>query len=77
MRSEIDTAGCFGGRPFREISSSGVRRILKKLQMNRLPSPQRYKRLDKRWQRYEKQQPGHRVQTDVKFVAPFKGSRTK
>ena len=60
-----------------EISSSGVWRILKKLNINRLPSSQRYKRLDKRWQRYEKQQPGHRVQIDVKFVAPLKGGRKK
>jgi transposase InsO family protein len=60
-----------------EISSSGVWRILKKLSINRLPSSQRYKRLDKRWQRYEKQQPGHRVQIDVKFVRPLRGARKK
>lgn len=60
-----------------DISSSGIWRILCKLNMNRLPSSQRYKRLDKRWQRYEKQQPGHRVQIDVKFVAPLKGARKK
>ena len=60
-----------------EISSSGIWRIAKKLDMNRLPSSQRYKRLDKRWQRYEIQQPGHRVQIDVKFVAPLKGARKK
>ena len=60
-----------------EISSSGVWRILKRLNINRLPSSQRYKRLDKRWQRYEKQQPGHRVQIDVKFVAPLRGARKK
>jgi transposase len=34
-----------------EISSSGVWRILRKLDMNRLPSSQRYKRLDKRYVR--------------------------
>jgi transposase InsO family protein len=55
------------------ISNSGVWRILKRLEMNRLPSSQRYKRLDKRWQRYEKQLPGHQVQIDVKFIAPIKG----
>ena len=50
----------------------------------RLPASQRYKRLDKRWQRYEKQLPGHQVQIDVKFVEPLKtaarpaaGRRTK
>lgn len=28
-----------------------------------------------RWKRYEKAQPGHGVQIDVKFIAPLKGSR--
>lgn len=56
-----------------EISNSGVWRILKRLELNRLPASQRYKRLDKRWQRYEKQLPGHRVQIDVKFIAPIAG----
>ena len=28
--------------------------------------------IDKRWQRYEKQLPGHQVQIDVKFVEPLK-----
>ena len=55
------------------ISHSGVWRILKRLDLNRLPASQRYKRLDKRWQRYEKQLPGHRVQMDVKFIVPIKG----
>lgn len=45
--------------------------------MNRLPSSQRYRRHVDRWKRYEKPQPGHRVQIDVKFVAPLKGSRRK
>jgi transposase InsO family protein len=60
-----------------QVSRSGVWRILKRLDMNRLPSSQRYKRHVDRWKRYEKQQPGHRVQIDVKFVAPLKGSRKK
>ena len=59
------------------ISSSGVWRILKRLGLNRLPTSQRYKRLDKRWQRYEKQLPGHQVQIDVKFIAPIKGAERK
>src|SRR6185437_10395229 len=50
------------------ISHSGVWRILKRLELNRLPASQRYKRLDRRYQRYEKQLPGHQVQVDVKFV---------
>jgi transposase InsO family protein len=59
------------------ISPSGVWRILKRLDMNRLPSSQRYKRHNQRWKRYEKQQPGHRVQVDVKFIQPIAGSRKK
>jgi transposase InsO family protein len=60
-----------------EVSTSGVWRILKRLEMNRLPASQRYKRHVDRWKRYEKPQPGHRVQIDVKFVAPLRGSRKK
>lgn len=55
-----------------EVSQSGVWRILKRLDLSRLPASQRYKRLDKRWQRYEKQLPGYQVQIDVKFVEPLK-----
>jgi transposase len=57
-----------------KISSSGVWRILKRLELNRLPVSQRYKRLDKRWQRYESKLPGHQVQIDVKFIAPIPGA---
>jgi transposase InsO family protein len=60
-----------------EVSTSGVWRILNRLGMSRLPSSQRYKRHKERWKRYEKPQPGHRVQIDVKFLAPLKGSRKK
>ena len=59
------------------ISSSGVWRILKRLDMSRLPTSQRYKRLDKRYLRYEKQLPGHQVQIDVKFIAPIAGAPRK
>ncbi len=52
------------------ISSSGVWRILHRLGLNRLPSSQRHKRHEQRWKRYEKPQPGHRVQVDVKFISP-------
>ena len=60
-----------------QISNSGVWRILKRLELNRLPASQRYKRHDRRWERYEKPLPGHRVQIDVKFIAPLPGSRRK
>ena len=43
-----------------DISCSGVWRILKRLDMNRLPASQRYKRHQDRWKRYEKPLPGTR-----------------
>ncbi len=58
-----------------DISQSGVWRILKRLDMNRLPSNKRHQAQGKRWKRYEKQQPGHRVQMDVKFITPLEGAR--
>jgi transposase len=60
-----------------QISYSWVWRVLKRLDLNRLPASQRYKRHDRRWQRYEKPLPGYRVQLDVKFIAPLAGSRRK
>jgi transposase InsO family protein len=60
-----------------KVSHSGVWRILKRLDLNRLPTSQRYKRHDKRWTRYEKQLPGHRVQIDVKFIEPIAGVTTR
>jgi len=59
------------------ISPSGVWRILKRLELNRLPSSQRYKTHDRRWKRYEKQLPGNRLQVDVKFIEPIGGTRKK
>lgn len=60
-----------------EISPSGVWRILDRLDMNRLPASQRYKRHTQRWKRYEKPLPGHRVQVDVKFLGPIGAKRKK
>lgn len=54
-----------------EISPSGVWRILCRLEMNRLPSSQKHKPHQKRWKRYEKAQPGHQIQVDVKFITPI------
>jgi transposase InsO family protein len=59
------------------VSPSGIWRILRRLDMSRLPASQRYRRHVDRWKRYEKPLPGHRVQVDVKFIAPLKGSRKK
>lgn len=44
------------------ISPSGVWRILKRLDLNRLPANQRHKTHDRRWKRYEKPLPGHQIQ---------------
>ena len=60
-----------------DISPSGVWRILKKLDMSRLPTSQRYQRHAKRWKRYEKPLPGHRVQVDVKFIEPIAGLKKR
>ena len=59
------------------VSSSGIWRILKKLQMNRLPSNQRYKRHQERWKRYEKPLPGHRIQVDMKFLERTEETRKR
>lgn len=60
-----------------QISKSGVWRILKRLLINKLPSNQRYKKHEDRWKRYEKPQPGHRIQIDVKFLERIKDSRKR
>lgn len=53
------------------IAASSVHRILARHGLNRLPANQRYRPHGKRWQRYEKPQPGHRLQLDVKFSSGF------
>jgi transposase-like protein len=59
------------------IAVSSVHRILGKHGMNRLPANQKYQPRQKRWRRYEKPQPGHRLQLDVKFLEriPATGKR--
>lgn len=59
------------------VSPSGMWRILKRLDRSRLPRSQRYRRHVDRWKRYEKPEPGLRVQVDVKFIAPLPGTRRK
>ena len=54
------------------ISTSGIWRIRKRLDLNRLPKSQRYKPHKQRWKRYEKQRPGRRIQVEVKVLAPNK-----
>ena len=59
------------------VSVSGIWRILRRLGLSRLPASQRHVPYHKRWQRYEKPEPGHQLQLDVKFIAPLKGSRRR
>ena len=42
--------------------------------MPRLPANQKHQAHGKRWQRYEKPQPGHRLQLDVKFLERIAGT---
>jgi hypothetical protein len=41
--------------------------------MIRLPQNQRHRRHEERWRRYEKPEPGHRIQIDVKFLENLGG----
>ena len=60
-----------------KIARSSVHRILKRHGMNRLPANQKHQPHGKRWQRYEKPQPGHRLQLDVKFLERIPGTRRR
>lgn len=59
------------------IAVSSVHRILARHGMNRLPANQKHQPHGKRWQRYEKPQPGHRLQLDVKFLERIPGTRRR
>jgi transposase InsO family protein len=60
-----------------EIAGSSVHRILTRHEMNRLPANQKHRPHGKRWQRYEKPQPGHRLQLDVKFLERIPGTHRR
>jgi Transposase./Integrase core domain. len=64
---------------FHELSLavSSVHRILMRHGVNRLPANQKHRPHGKRWQRYEKPQPGHRLQMDVKFLERIPGTRKR
>ena len=52
-----------------KVAQSSVHRILQLHNLNKLLHHRRkYERQKNQWKRYEKQQPGHRVQIDVKFL---------
>jgi transposase len=59
------------------IARSTVHRLLGKHGVGRLPANQKHRARTKRWQRYEKPQPGHRLQVDVKFLERIPGRRTR
>lgn len=59
------------------ISKPGVYRILRRLNMNRLPNNQGYKRDKQQCKRYEKPLPGHRIQIDVKFLERIGDARKR
>ena len=59
------------------VNKSSIWKILKRLNMNLLPSSQRYKKHVDRWKRYEKPQPGHSIQVDVKFLERIKDTRQR
>jgi transposase len=56
------------------IAIASVHRVLQKHGMNRLLANQKYRSHHQRWQRYEKPQPGHRLQLDVKFLERIPGT---
>jgi transposase InsO family protein len=59
------------------VARSTVHRLLGKHGMGRLPANQKHRARGRRWQRYEKPQPGHRLQVDVKFLERLPGSRKR
>lgn len=59
------------------IAPSSVHRILRKHGINRLPANQKHRPHKQRWERYEKREPGHRLQVDVKFLERIPGTRKR
>src|SRR5262245_23232398 len=59
------------------IARSTVHRILARRGLQRLPANQKHRAHGKRWQRYEKPLPGHRLQVDVKFLERIPGTRRR
>ena len=59
------------------VARSSVHRVLVRHGMNRLPANQKQRPHKTRWQRYEKPQPGHRLQMDVKFLERIPGTRKR
>jgi transposase InsO family protein len=64
---------------FHRVSIAGatVHRILCKHGMRKLPANAKHQKHAVRWKRYEKAQPGHRLQMDVKFLERIPGTRKR
>src|SRR5689334_23920881 len=56
---------------------SSVHRILWRHGLHRLPASQTQRPHGVRWKRYEKPQPGHRLQLDVKFLERIPGTQKR
>jgi transposase InsO family protein len=59
------------------IAGQTVQNILRKHGLGRLPANQKHQPHGKRWKRYEKAQPGHRLQMDVKFLERIPGTKKR
>jgi transposase InsO family protein len=59
------------------IAVATVHRVLGRHGMNRLPKNQKHRPHGVRWKRYEKPQPGHRLQLDVKFLERIPGTNKR
>jgi transposase InsO family protein len=51
-----------------KVSQGGIRKVLERNGMNRLPTNNKVRRAGTDFKRYEKQLPGHHVQVDAKFL---------
>lgn len=59
------------------IARSSVHRLLVHHGLNRLPANQKHRAYRRRWQRYEKPRPGHRLQLDVKCLERIPGTKKR
>ena len=59
------------------VATSTVHRILVRHGLQRLPANQKHRSPAARWTRYEKPQPGHRLQLDVKFLERIPGTQKR
>jgi transposase InsO family protein len=60
-----------------KVACSTVHRILIRHGLGRLPANQKHRSKGRAWKRYEKAQPGHRLQLDVKFLERIAGTQKR